>query len=93
MSEFDMSVKDFLESNSYLTKKAALLRETNGRNMVIDYSVFKKTKVEKDKTLEMKLRNHEERMHHYGPGECHRHLNIPSRKMEGMIHLQGWTKV
>ena len=82
MSQFDMSVKEFLESPAYLREKEKLQREINSYPLVIDRSVFKKTKEEKDKTLEMKLRNHEERKAHYGPGECNKHLNIPSRQIK-----------
>ncbi len=73
--------KDFFESDSYLAKRAELQKEINSNVMIIDYDSFKKDQTTKDKTMEMKLQNRENRKHYYSPGNYKKHLNIPEKQV------------
>lgn len=79
--EVDPYEKDFFQSDSYLARKAELHKEINSNVMIIDYSVFKMDQATKDKTMEMKLQNRENRKHYYGDGNYKKHLNIPEKQV------------
>lgn len=87
MSKFDMTVVQFLESEEYAKKRAEINREINSYPVTIDYSTFKKSKEEKEKTLTMKWANLDERQHWYGK-DANKYLNVPSRQLSEPIKLR-----
>jgi len=81
-----MTTRQWMESDDYIQLRGSLLNEINAQGMKVDYSVFEKSKEEKEKTLNMKWANLEERQRHYGK-DANKHLNIPSRQLSEPIHL------
>lgn len=77
------TARTWLESDEYAEKKRQLNVEINSNVFHIDYSVFQKSPEEKEKLLNMKWANLEERQRYYGIGNTNKYLNIPSRQLPG----------
>jgi len=82
MNENEIITKDFFESPAYQAKRVELLKEINANPNPVDYKIFKQMPSEKDKTLEMKLKNKMDRKKHYGSGLYKKYLNTPGGQME-----------
>lgn len=85
----EISMRELMESRSYLMQKEALNKEINSQVIVIDYECFKKNQAEKDRLKDMKEDNRIARRKHYGEN-YKKFLNIPAlsigdMKIEGFI--------
>lgn len=77
----EMTPREIMESDSYIENKFYLVKEINEPVVKIDYRVFRKTQIEKERLKEHKLINIEERRKYYGDNYKD-FLNIPSKSIE-----------
>lgn len=89
----DQSFKSLLESENYQNLLIRTKFETNhpSRRLDIDRSVFKKTKEEKLKLANAKLKNKEEVKKYYGKN-WKKHLNSPINEI-GKIKIETYQKL